>query len=265
MEILLTNAEQDPIEIEYDYWDLKDYQDAHRASDFNIRCSRRIPVQRYAHVIAKEGGRVYFRGYVKSPKIKNIDTRELQCMGEEDLLLRRYSGRFAYQTSARRLVHAFQSDPPSQVADSYGVTGNVGLLFIANSMIPLYGNTVLIPAVPDYEWAALNSDWIYKLAGLGTNSRIGTKNIYFEGTLLPRVASYATLEATALSCWSDENDLWVRCDQNMWGLNVSPGFGARAGPSCWQKTHMIPEFEWEILICPTRCLLATCSSTSTGS
>lgn len=228
MEILLTNAGKEPIEIEADSWDLKEHQDAHRATDFNIKCSRNIPVQRYAHVIATENRRVLFRGYVKSPKIKNIKTRELTCKGEEDLLLRRHTGRFAYQASTRRLIHAFQSDAPNQVADTYGVTGNVGLLFIANSMIPLYGNTVLIPATPDFEWAALDSDWIYKLAGLGTDSRIGTKNIYFEGALLPRVDSYAELQATPFSSWSDADDLWVRCDENMWGLNISPGFGSRA-------------------------------------
>ena len=228
MEILVTNAGEDPIEIEADSWNLTEYQDAHRAAEFNIQCSRHIPIQRYAHVVATEDGRVLFRGYVRNPKIKNIKTRELSCKGEEDLLLRRHTGRFAYQASARRLIHAFQSDAPNQVADSYNVTRNVGLLFIANSMIPIYGRTVLSPSTPNYDWFALGSDWIYKLAGLGTNSRIGTKDIYFEGILLPRVDTYAELQATALSCWSDENDLWVRCDQDMWGLNLSPGFGARA-------------------------------------
>ena len=228
MEILITDAGQEPIEIEADSWSLKEYQDAHRAADFTIQCSRRVPITRYAHVVATEDRRVLFRGYVSKPKIKNIKTRELSCKGEEDLLLRRYTGRYAYQASARRLIHAFQSDPPSQTADAYGVTGNVGLLFIANSMIPYYGNTVVLPTVADYEWAALGSEWIYSLAGLGTDSRIGSRDIYFEGQLLERVASYAELALNQYSCWSDAEDLWVRCDEDKWGLNISPGFGARA-------------------------------------
>lgn len=223
MEILITNEDQDPIEIEADSWDLKEYQDAHRAAEFNIKCSRHIPIQRYAHVVATEDRRVLFRGYVRNPKIKNIKTRELSCKGEEDLLLRRYSGRFAYQSeSSRRLVHAFQSGAPNQTADAYGVTGNVGLLSIANSMIPFHGN-VLTTGTPAYDWFAHGHDWIYYLKGLGLNSRIGTADIYAEGTLLPRVATYAELESTAISCWSDANDLWVRLDDTA----LNPGFGPR--------------------------------------
>ena len=222
MEILITNAGKDPIEIEADSWSLKEYQDAHRAADFSIQCSRNIPIQRYAHVVAIENRRVLFRGYVKSPKIKNIRTRELTCKGEEDLLLRRYTGRFAYQASTHYLGQVFQSDAPSQVVDSYGVTGNVGLLFIANSMIPLHGN-VITTGTPAYDWFAVGVDWIYKLAGIGLDSRIGSANIYAEGTLLPRVDTYTELEATAISCYSDDDDLYVRLDD----ASLYTGFGPK--------------------------------------
>lgn len=163
-----------------------------------------------------------FRGYVSKPKIKDIQSRELTCKGEEDLLLRRYTGRYAFQAGVKSLYHAFQSDAPNQAADAYGITGNVGLLFMANSMIPFYGN-VLTTGTPEYDWWAYGSDWIYKLVGLGTASRIGTKNIYAEGKLLPRVASFATMQATAISSWSDANDLWVRLDD----AALYVGFGPR--------------------------------------
>jgi hypothetical protein len=168
---------------------------------------------RYAHVVAKEDNRVFFRGYVSKPKIKDRQTRELTCKGEEDLLLRRRSPRFAYQVSTRRLYHAFQSDPPNQTADTYGVTGNVGLLFMANSSIPYVGNTVIGSAPIEYDWWALTTDWIYKLSGLGTKSRIGSAAIYAAGKLLPRVNSYDDLLNVDISCFSDENDLWVRLDE----------------------------------------------------
>lgn len=222
MEILITNAGKEPIEIEADSWSLKEYQDAHRAADFTIQCSRNVPVARYAHVVATENRRVLFRGYVQKPKIKNLQTRELGCKGEEDLLLRRYTGRFAYQASTRYLGHAFQSAAPNQVADSYGVVGNVGILTLANSMIPYNGN-VITTGTPAYDWYAIGTNWIYKLVGLGTDSRIGTADIYAEGTLLPRMDSYADLEATEISCYSDEDDLYVRLDDD--ALNT--GFGPK--------------------------------------
>ena len=223
MEILVTNAEKDPIEIEADSWDLREYADASKAAEFSIKCSRKIPIQRWAHVVATEGNDVLFRGYVTSPRIKNINTRELVCKGEEHLLLRRFTVRFSYQASARRLAHVFQSDAPSQVADSYGVTGNVGMLFMANSLIPYYGN-VLTAGTPAYDWYAMGADWIYKLSGLGTDSRIGTANIYAEGKLLPRQSTYAALQATAISCYSDASDLWVRLDNASYNVGFGPRY-----------------------------------------
>lgn len=223
LEILITNAGKEPIEIEYDSWSLKEYQDAHRAADFKIQCSRRIPITRYAHVVATEDSRTFFRGYIQKPSITNLQTRELSCKGEEDLLLRRYTGRYAFQAATNKLVHAFQSDAPSQVADTYGVTGNVGLLFMANSMIPYHGN-VITTGTPAYDWFAHEHDWIYYLAGLGSTSRIGnTAAIYAEGKLLPRVADLATLENTAISCYSDADNLWIRLDDT----DYNPGFGPK--------------------------------------
>ncbi len=226
MEILVTNAGKEPIEIEADSWDLQEFADASRAANFSIKCSRKIPVQRWAHVVATEGNDVLFRGYVASPKIKNINTRELTCKGEEHLLLKRFTGRFSYQASARVLDHVFQSDAPNQTADSYGVTGNVGMLFMANSMIPFHGNVAATgsPSPPEYDWWAEGTDWIYKLEGLGLNSRIGSADIYGEGQLLPRVSTYAELEATDISCYSDANDLWIRMDDDAYRVGFGPRF-----------------------------------------
>ena len=226
MEILITNAEKEPIEIEADSWDLREYADASKAAEFSIKCSRKIPIKRWAHVVATEGNDVLFRGYVSTPRIKNINTRELICKGEEHLLLRRFTGRFSYQASARMLAHVFQSDAPSQTADSYGVTGNVGMLFMANSMIPFHGNVAATgsPSPPEFDWWAEGVDWIYKLDGLGTTSRIGTANIYAEGVLLPRQSSYAALEATDISCYSDQNDLWIRLDDPIYRVGFGPRY-----------------------------------------
>lgn len=223
MEILVTNAGKEPIEIEADSWDLQEFADASRAANFSIKCSRKTPVQRWAHVVATEGNDVLFRGYVASPKIKNINTRELVCKGEEHLLLRRFTGRFSYQASARVLDHVFQSDAPSQTADTYGVTGNVGMLFMANSLIPYHGN-VLTTGTPAYDWWAMGVDWIYMLTGLGLDSRIGNADIYAEGKLLPRQSTYAALQATAISCYSDANDMYVRLDNAAYNVGFGPRY-----------------------------------------
>ena len=128
-------------------------------------------------------------------------------------MLRRYSPRFAYQANTRYLYHVFQSDAPNQTADAYGVTGNVGLLFMANSLIPYIGNTVVGSETIEYDWWAYGTDWIYKLAGLGSDSRIGTADIYAGGKLLPRMETFSHLLAVDISCYSDASDLWVRLDE----------------------------------------------------
>ncbi|MHC1687962.1 MAG: hypothetical protein AB9879_09685 [Methanothrix sp.] len=357
MEILLTNVGQEPIEIDVEDWNLKRYQDAHRASEFTIKCSRRIPITRYALVKAIEGNKVLFRGYIQKPKIKNLRERELTCKGEEDWLLRRFTGRYSYGApSSRRLIHALQSDAPAQSGDAYGITGNVGLLFMANSRIPRHGaistpghyvtaingggstvdcsnkaagsygtwstftpiwidsthlallcydgihyitaengggstvvadrttigawetftvvdmgdgkialkcydgihyltaesgggSSIVATRIWAHEWETFTVldmgsgkialgcydqqveqqyDWInydsansvYRLDGLGTASRIGTKNIYAEGLLLARRSTYADLIANAVGVYADARDLYIR--------NTSDhGFGPR--------------------------------------
>lgn len=224
IEILVTNAGKEPFEIEYDSWDLKEYSDISRPAELNIKCSRTIPINRYAHIIAKEDNKYFFRGYIRQGKLKNLKTRELKCKGEEDLLLRRFAPRIAYQANTIRLDHVFQSDPPNQIADEYGILNNVGLLFSASSKIPYYGNVVTGSNPIEFDWWALTTDWIYKLSGLGLNSRLGSANIYAGGYLLNRMSSYAHLLADNYSCWSDENDLWVRFDDDSL---INCGFGAK--------------------------------------
>jgi len=221
MEILITNVGSEPIEIDADSWELKEYRDTHRAAELTIKCSRKVPITRYAHVIASEGHKVLFRGYIQQPRIKNIKTRELLCKGEEDLLLRRFTGRYSYVPSQRRLIHAFKSDVPNQTADAYGVTRNVGLLFMANSLIHYYGN-VITSGTPHYDWVALGS-WIYKLPGLGLNSRIGSANIYSRGLLLPRVYNWDEfVNTTTIGRYSDATDLYVKINDSDHNIGFGP-------------------------------------------
>jgi hypothetical protein len=222
VEILIENVGQDPVEIDVDNWDLTRYRDAHRASTLKLECSRRVPVQPYARIVATDGSATLFRGYIEKPRIKNKTARELNCVGEENLLAHRHTGRFSIGPSTRTLLHAFSSDAPNQVADAQGIVGNLGILTTANGMIPFHGSAI-VADTPRYDWFDHGHDHIYQLGGLGLNSRLGAADIYSEGLLLPRVANYATLEATPISCWSDADDLWVRCDDTIY----SHGFGPR--------------------------------------
>ena len=216
MEILITNTEQEPIEIEWDDWSLERFKDAHRASQMTIQCARRVPTSKFARIEAREDKNIIFRGYIKNPSIKSLHKKELTCKGDEDLLLHRFSGRYSLTANVYRLIHPFQSDAPSQTPDAYGVAGGLGLLFTANSHVPCYGN-IITTGTPHYDWVNMGS-WIYKIPGLGTNSRIGTKRIFLEGLLLPRVADWTTMGTTDICSYADASDLYIRNNTYTFGF-----------------------------------------------
>lgn len=192
------------VELDYDDWKGTRYLDAHRADQFTIKCHRRVPIQRYAKITAKEGGDNRFLGYVGKTSLVN-KTRTLTCYGDEELLLHRFTGRAHYFPDVTRLYHPFQSDAPNQSADTYGVTYNCGLLFLANSLIP--------PSAPS--WTLEDSPtWTWKLPGGGSGSRLGTSDIYvLSGVVAQKLteqASLAACEANDLSVYRDANDLYIQ-------------------------------------------------------
>jgi hypothetical protein len=203
MEILFRNpGSSEDLEITYDDWKFTRYLDAHRATSFSIKCSRRVPVLNYAKITAKEDGKIHFRGYVgKRPAIRN-KTKSLTCFGDEELLLHRTTGRAHFKPDVTRLFHPFQSALPSQVADAYGMWYQCGLLFLANSLIP--------PTI----WTLHDApSWTWKLSGGGSSSRIGTAAIYSlsadAAVLLTERASLALCIANDWSSYRDANDLYI--------------------------------------------------------
>jgi hypothetical protein len=203
MEILFRNpGSAEDLEIDYDDWKLTRYLDAHRATKFEVRCHRRVPVRPYAKITAREGGKIHFRGYISQRSIRN-KTKSITCKGDEDLLLHRYTGRAHYFPDVTRLIHPFQSAAPSQTADEYGVTWNCGLLFLANSLIP--------PTIWTMEDEA---SWTWKLPGGGSSSRIGTADIYILSGVtaikLTERSSLALCKANDYSSYRDANDLYIQ-------------------------------------------------------
>ena len=207
--------------------------DAHRYATFNFTGKVDIPVLQYARIVLQEDGKVHFRGYVYYWK-KEGQKLTIQCRGEEELLMHRYSPRHGWQMAGGPdqsmntiyLSHIFEDTAPSQVVDPLGVIHNSGGLFLANSFIP------------QFKWTAYDiPHWIWKLPGWGTNSRIGSAALYIEGLLLPRQASYAACAALENSSYADVNDLYVNLDGTTyipaWLLHLSAlnGFdtGVRRG------------------------------------
>lgn len=203
MEILCRNpGSATDLEIDYFDWSLTRYLDGHRATKLDIKCDRRVPVKPFAKITAKEGGKIHFRGYVAQSTIKN-QTRILNCKGDEDLLLHRYTGRAHYFPDVTRLIHPFKSDAPNQTADVYGVTWNCGLLFLANSLIP--------PTI----WELVDApSWTWKLPGGGRSSRIGTADIYILSGVtaikLTEQTSLSACKANNYSSYRDANDLYIQ-------------------------------------------------------
>ncbi len=206
MEILFRNPgtpdDEDDQEIDYDDWQATRFLDPHRANQFSIKCHRRNPVLPYAKITAKEGAKIHFRGYVSQRGLvwKN---KTLVCKGDEDLLLRRTTGRAHYLPDTTRLVHLFKSDPPNQTADEYGITWNCGQLFLANSKMP------------DTPWALEDAaSWTWRLDGAGTNSRIGTRDIYVLSGVtaikLTERASLAECKANNYSSYRTATALYIQ-------------------------------------------------------
>ena len=202
---IINPGETEPIIIEPDSWSLKRYRDANRASEFNFKCSRSVPISKMARINSVEGGDVRFLGYAKVSGISWPSRREISCKGLEELLWHRYTHRWSYLDRAYHFLHPFQSDAPSQTYDEYDVAQNNGLLFIANSRIPAY-----LPFG--------KGSYTYRYDGWGKNSVVGVKDIYLAGELMPRVADYVTLQATSPAVYADDNDLYVRNQANSFGL-----------------------------------------------
>ena len=197
----------------------KRQSDPQRYSTFNFTGSFEIPVDLYDWIKLKEDGNVLFRGYVYYRK-KQGQKITINCRGEEELLMHRFSPRHGWQMAGGPtqdmntiyLTHIYEDGAPSQVLDPLGVIHNSGGIFLANSNIP------------QTKWTYV-SGWIWKLAGGGTSSRIGTAALYIEGLLLPRQSTYAAMAATTNSAYADATDLWINLDSSTyvaaWLLHIS--------------------------------------------
>ena len=222
MQMYVTNPDGSaPFIVDVDCEPPKRPYDAHRYSTFNFSGKFDIPVNQYAWIKLVEDGKVHFRGYVYYWK-KEGQKISIQCRGEEELLMHRYSPRHGWYGSGStlitlstiRLTHIFEDGAPSQVADAWGVIHNSGAIFLANSCIPRR----------DFSWINYSGN-VWYLNNAGTSSRIGSADIYVEGTLFPMRASLANCVSTTNSVYSDATKLYINFDSSTfvpaWLLHIS--------------------------------------------
>jgi hypothetical protein len=156
-----------------------------------------MPARQFAEVVMIEGGRPIFRGYVENYSIDNNRTKTLTLAGVERLLLTCVTPDNYYVEGTT--FNELFSDVPT-------ITKQAGLLTIANGGVP-----------PGWGFSFENEENnTVMLEGMGTNSRFGTKPIYYIGykylLQLAEVHDVDELEYIDCTYYRNQSNLWVRID-----------------------------------------------------
>lgn len=182
-------------------WSLKSQKITNRFQprEGSLTLPSAMPAKQFAEVVMIEGGRTIFRGYVENYSIDESRQKTLTLAGVERLLLTCVTPDNFYPegTSFSELL-----------ADSLTVTKPAGLLAIANGGL-----------VPGWEFSFLDDDNnTVLLEGMGTNSRFGTKELYFIGykylMALTPVHDVGELAYRDATYYRNASNLWVRIDHH---------------------------------------------------
>ncbi len=222
-----TNAKE--YQVEASDWELTRYLDASRPSQGKVVVPRKTPAIKKSWIRAVEDGQTKFLGYISRKPAISGAKKTIEVRGVEALLWERYAGNYGYPGNDFdipyiRLQHIFSSDPPNQGYDRWHIKGSIGLLWYAQSKIPLgrgyftkgyvpfpYGGDPR-PLPIRGPWHLFDFDeWVYRLPGGGKKSRLGTKNIYINGSLITEEATYAAMKASSsMAIYRDDNDLYAK-------------------------------------------------------
>ena len=191
-------------EAEPETWKLSRCMGITRPSEMEIVFPRSVPIADRVMVEAEEGGKIWFRGYVYSQKIKNKAQKTVKCYGVEDLLFRRRCPRYGLTRSFANYGSAWSGTwkPIYQLLESAnpsldGFGPRLGLLYLLNS------------AVPDGRIQHYNdTNWTFKVAGFGTDFSTKTP-ITFNGRTLTAQTSLANCKSTADSYYRDTSNLYI--------------------------------------------------------
>jgi len=174
--------------------------DRMEAREMELTVDRRLPITQFSIVTAKDGNMVKFRGYCESNSIDISDGSKTTwtVKGMENLLNARFAVRYFYPMGKSTLEEILTDE----------LTDNTipGLIAQANSAAP--------PGLP---YSVYDADTnIIKLAGYGSQSYFGTRDLYVVGNTaaikLTDAGTLELLEFTDTGYYRDADDLYIRVD-----------------------------------------------------
>jgi len=231
MEWFITDRAGQEIALDVSRYELSRFLDASRPAQAKIAAAESSPALFKQWLRAEEDGDTIFSGYISGRPAVDSGKMVIEGRGVEALLWQKACGNYGYPSkdvinniNYARLSHLFSSDPPDQGYDRYRLKGCIGLLWAAASKIPPgrgyftkgyvpfpYGGDAGISATRG-PWVLFDyTNWIFRLPGGGTNSRIGSAPIYINGSLMTEEVSLSALKSSsALSVYRDAQDLYMK-------------------------------------------------------
>lgn len=162
------------------------------------------PIGELAGIVLKRTGGTVFRGYANELTVNPISgNQRVSFISDVEQLNWRLCACHIYERAYHCFIHPFDSAAPSASADTYGVSKNIGLLWMARSLI-LPTEWTEDPANPGHH--------IWYLDEAGTRSQFYDKPVYVYGNLLAERTSKANLVANNGSYYYEDNKLWIHID-----------------------------------------------------
>lgn len=233
MEFFFLNPNGQEYAVDPDGWDLTRFKDASRPSTAKITVGYSELILPKAWVRGVEDGQNKFIGYVSKKPSRQRGKQTVEAEGVEGLLWRRVWGRYGYPGSLAcdpgaaltRLSHLFNSEPPGQEYDRYMMKGSIGALWYVNSkisqgwgqrrkMVPL--PTGPYPLRESHGPIHLFEKSIMRFPGGGKKSRLGTSNLYINGSLFPEFSTYDLMSAAStMGIYRNDDDVYFKINDTL--------------------------------------------------
>ena len=212
MEIQIKNSQQDTYFIDVSDWSYKNFAEPHRIGEASLVTTYRTPINMFDIVSFISGDDVKFRGYVTGIKSKRDEKTAISITSIENWLNQRHIPRWVWVAENDQetgdtgdwLDYILTHEPPPQVNPENGISGYCpGILWLAQSNVPEK------PADFYYVEAPTDGNPSYNtFVGYGTNSRLGTRDIYVECQKYTEIAN-KTEFTDWKQFWRDKNNLYI--------------------------------------------------------
>lgn len=212
MEIQIKNSQQDTYFIDVSDWSYKNFAESHRVGEASLVTTYRTPINMFDIVSFISGDDVKFRGYVTGIKSKRDEKTAISITSIENWLNQRHIPRWVWVAENDQetgdtgdwLDYILTHEPPPQVNPENGISGYCpGILWLAQSNVPEK------PADFYYVEAPTDGNPSYNtFVGYGTNSRLGTRDIYVECQKYTEIANKTEFNDWR-QFWRDKNNLYI--------------------------------------------------------